>query len=54
LMEVDDAARLTISGLQAKRFEIAYPKPFVRILKSLRLLPYRTYFWLVRRYILKP
>ena len=53
LMEVEEAARLTIAGLEKKHFEISYPKPFVRILKTMKLLPYSLYFWLIRRYVLK-
>lgn len=53
LMEVEEAARLTIAGLTKKQFEISYPKTFVRILKTLKLLPYSLYFWLIRRYILR-
>lgn len=53
LMEAPEAARLTIDGLARKRFEIAYPRRFVAILKIARVLPYGIYFWLVRRTILK-
>lgn len=53
LMEVEEAARLTIAGLATGRFEVAYPAPFVRILKVARLLPYRLYFSLIRRFVLK-
>lgn len=52
LMEVGEAARLTIAGLAAGQFEVAFPRPFVRILKIARLLPYRLYFAMVRRFIL--
>ncbi len=54
LMEVEEAARLTIAGLAKKQFEISYPKSFVRILKTIKFLPYGLYFWLIRRYILRP
>jgi short-subunit dehydrogenase len=53
LMEVEDAARQTISGLARGQFEVAYPAPFVRILKFGRILPYRLYFWLINKYVLK-
>jgi short-subunit dehydrogenase len=53
LMEVEDAARKTIKGLAKGKFEVAYPAPFVRILKFARILPYRAYFWLINKYILK-
>ncbi|MFN0192819.1 MAG: SDR family NAD(P)-dependent oxidoreductase [Aestuariivirga sp.] len=53
LMEPEDAARLTIEGLAAKKFEIAYPRRFVAILKFARLLPYPLYFWLIRKFVMK-
>jgi short-subunit dehydrogenase len=53
LMEVDEAARRTIAGLAAGRFEVAYPTRFVAILKFARLLPYRLYFALIRSAVLK-
>ncbi len=39
LMKADDAATRTITGLARKKFEIAYPLPFVLILKFLQRLP---------------
>jgi NAD(P)-dependent dehydrogenase (short-subunit alcohol dehydrogenase family) len=53
LMEPVDAARATIAGLAKGKFEVAYPTPFVAILKIGRLLPYRLFFWISRRYLLK-
>lgn len=53
LMKADDAARRTIQGLAAGRFEVAYPRRFVAILKALRLLPYPLFFRLIRRAVLK-
>jgi hypothetical protein len=35
--------------MDRKAFEIAFPTPFVLILKALRVLPYWLYFALVRR-----
>lgn len=49
LMEPEDAAKAILKGLQAGRFEIAFPTRFVCVLKFLRLLPYSCYFWFVRR-----
>ncbi|EXJ13062.1 MULTISPECIES: SDR family NAD(P)-dependent oxidoreductase [Nitrincola] len=49
LVEPEDAAKAIIKGLTSHRFEIAFPTPFVLILKTLRYLPYRWYFALVGR-----
>lgn len=53
LMEPADAARATIAGLAKGKFEVAYPAPFVAILKIGRLLPYRLFLWVSRKYLLK-
>jgi short-subunit dehydrogenase len=53
LMEPADAARATIVGLAKGKFEIAYPTPFVAILKTARIMPYRMFFWFSRKYLLK-
>jgi NAD(P)-dependent dehydrogenase (short-subunit alcohol dehydrogenase family) len=53
LMKPEDAARRTIEGLAAGRFEVAYPRRFVAILKALRLLPYPLFFKLIARAVLK-
>ncbi len=53
LMKAPDAARLTIAGLVRRRFEIAYPRRFVAILKIARILPYWLYFRLIRRTVSK-
>jgi NAD(P)-dependent dehydrogenase (short-subunit alcohol dehydrogenase family) len=52
LMTPEDAARRTIEGLAAGKFEVAYPTRFVVILKVARILPYRMYFWLIKRGVL--
>jgi short-subunit dehydrogenase len=49
LMKAEDAARVTLAEIAAGRFEIHYPKRFTRMLKLLRVLPYRLQLWLVRR-----
>jgi len=49
LMEVEDAVTRIVSGLAGNRFEIAFPRRFVWLLKGLRLLPDRLYFALLRR-----
>jgi len=51
LMTPEDAAREMFEGLSAKRFEVAFPRPFVRRLKLLRLLPYRAYFKVMGRIV---
>jgi short-subunit dehydrogenase len=53
LMQPDEAARATITGLAAGKFEVAYPTRFVAILKFMRLLPYALYFAIIRRSVLK-
>ncbi len=53
LMEPADAARATIAGLAKGKFEVAYPTPFVAIMKFGRLLPYSLFFWVSRKYLLK-
>jgi len=52
-MKPEDAARRSIEGLAAGRFEIAYPRRFVAILKAIRALPYPLFFRLIRRAVLK-
>jgi NAD(P)-dependent dehydrogenase (short-subunit alcohol dehydrogenase family) len=49
LMEVEDAVTRILRGLDSDRFEIAFPRRFVWLLKGLRLLPDRLYFALLRR-----
>lgn len=49
LVSAEDAAESIAKGLASNRFEIAFPRVFVLILKALRMLPYRLYFALVGR-----
>ncbi len=49
LMEPEAAAKAVYKGMASKKFEIAFPTPFVLILKFLRLLPYGLYFALVKK-----
>jgi NAD(P)-dependent dehydrogenase (short-subunit alcohol dehydrogenase family) len=53
LMTPEDAASRTLQGLKAGKFEVAYPRRFALILKTLRLLPYAVFFKLIDRYVLK-
>ena len=49
IVGVDMAADRILRGLEAQRFEVAFPWQLVTLLKILRVLPYRLYFPLVRR-----
>jgi len=49
LISAAEAARATLAGIAAGRFEIHYPRRFTSWLKFARILPYRAYFALVRR-----
>ncbi|WP_282607248.1 SDR family NAD(P)-dependent oxidoreductase [Pelagibius sp. Alg239-R121] len=49
LMNVDDAARAMVAGLESRRFEVIFPRRLAYILKALRLLPYPLFFALTRR-----
>jgi len=49
LMEPEDAAQAVFKGMAKGKFEIAFPTPFVLILKFLRVLPYWLYFPLVKK-----
>jgi hypothetical protein len=49
LISAEEAAQQIMTGLRAGKFEIHFPRAFTRQLKFLRLLPYRWYFYLVRK-----
>ncbi len=49
LIEPEEAASEMIKGYEAGDFEIHFPKAFTRQLKFLRLLPYKTYFKLIKK-----
>lgn len=51
LISAEAAAAATLAGLAQGRFEVHYPKRFTRWLKLLRLVPYRLYFALIRRFV---
>jgi NAD(P)-dependent dehydrogenase (short-subunit alcohol dehydrogenase family) len=51
IIEAEAAARCIVDGLESRRFEIAFPKGFVLLLKLARLLPDPVYFWMTRRLI---
>lgn len=49
LMDVEMAANRFVDGLFQPRFEITFPRRFSFILKLLRLMPYKLYFFLLRK-----
>jgi short-subunit dehydrogenase len=49
LVSAEQAAERTLRGLERGEFEIHYPKRFTRLMKLLRILPYRLYFPLVHK-----
>jgi NAD(P)-dependent dehydrogenase (short-subunit alcohol dehydrogenase family) len=52
LMTPDAAAERIVAGLAKRKFEIAFPRRFVTLLKLARLLPYGIYFRLIDRFVL--
>jgi NAD(P)-dependent dehydrogenase (short-subunit alcohol dehydrogenase family) len=50
LIPVEQAAEAILRGLNSDRFEIAFPRPMVWLLKTLGWLPYRPYFAFVSRF----
>jgi short-subunit dehydrogenase len=48
LISSEQAAEEIIKGFAKGRFEMHFPKRFTRVLKLMRLLPYRIYFALVK------
>ncbi|WP_193336212.1 SDR family NAD(P)-dependent oxidoreductase [Devosia beringensis] len=54
LMETADAAVRIVDGLtQSDRFEIAFPKRMVWLMKTVRWLPYPVFFWLTSKMLPK-
>jgi hypothetical protein len=49
LLTSEQAAQKIIAGFARGDFEIHFPKRFTLWLKLLKLLPYRAYFYLVKR-----
>lgn len=50
LITPEEAARAMIADWERGTFDIHYPKRFTRVMKLLRLLPYRAYFPAVRHF----
>jgi short-subunit dehydrogenase len=49
LMSADDAADELILGIEQGQFHVHFPRRFTNVMRLLRLLPYRLYFWLIRK-----
>lgn len=52
IIKADDAASRIIRGLAKKKFEVAFPWQLAALMKVLRILPYRVFFWYVRNFML--
>jgi NAD(P)-dependent dehydrogenase (short-subunit alcohol dehydrogenase family) len=50
LMDLDDACDALYRGIMRQKFEIAFPRRFIVILKLFRCLPYRFYFPIMRKF----
>ncbi|CAN5137765.1 SDR family NAD(P)-dependent oxidoreductase [soil metagenome] len=49
LISADTAAAEIVRGMESGRFHIHFPRRFTNWLRLARLLPYRTYFWLIHK-----
>ena len=49
LLSAEQAAIEIRRGLESDSFEITFPRPFVRRMKLLQMIPYRLYFYLARK-----
>jgi NAD(P)-dependent dehydrogenase (short-subunit alcohol dehydrogenase family) len=49
LMTADDAASELVEGIERGQFHIHFPRRFSNSMRLARLLPYRLYFWLIRK-----
>jgi NADP-dependent 3-hydroxy acid dehydrogenase YdfG len=49
LMDVERAAAIVVDGLERGLSEIHFPKPFSWIVKTLRVMPYPMYQWIISR-----
>lgn len=45
IVTVEEAVRAIRSGLDAGRFEVVFPGRMALMMKTLRILPYRVFFW---------
>jgi len=51
LISVDEAVNHIVRGLQSSRFETAFPRRFAFLMKILRILPDRLFFFVTRRMV---
>lgn len=49
LITPEDAAKEILKGLKKEKFEIHFPKKFTLLLKILRLLPYKIFFFITKK-----
>lgn len=49
LISAEEAASAMLAGIERGHFHIHFPKRFSNCLRLARLLPYRAYFWLIRK-----
>lgn len=51
LVEPDEAARIIVEGLEARKFEIVFPRRMAVLMKLARIMPQRLYFMFTRRMV---
>ncbi len=49
MLEPEDAAKRMFSGIEAKKFEVTFPRRFTWWFKLMRILPYPLYFLLTKK-----
>lgn len=53
IITAEDAAEHIVAGLKKKHFEIAFPRAFSLVMKMLRIMPNRVYFWTIKSFVIK-
>ncbi len=53
IISAESAAQSLLAGLEAKKYEIIFPRGFGYSVKALRYLPNAVFFWVVRTFIMK-
>ena len=54
IVPAEDAARRIIRGLESRKFEIAFPRPLVAMMKLGRYMPNALFFWYARTVLARP